>query len=431
MTPDNELESLSLAELRARARGEGLGGYSRLNKPELIKLLHEHAPPAPAPVSAPAPAAPAEPPQEEVTGYLDISKDGRGYLRGRRMIEGKHDVYVSPAQIKRFGLRNSDYIRGAVRKPKNGEKYRSLLVVTGVNDIDPENIADRPQFDTLAPVFPDRQYVLETKPHILATRIIDLACPIGRGQRGLIVSPPKAGRTTILKQIANALSQNYPNLHLMMVLMGERPEEITDIKRSVQAEVISATFDEPVEQHVRQAEMAINRGIRLAELKRDVVILLDSLTQLVRSYNLVLSPSGRLLDGGLDAAALYPVKRLFGAARKLENSGSVTIIATCLVGTGSRMDDVIYEEFKDTGNMELRLDRSLAERRIFPAIDIERSGTRRDDLLLGDEVIQKVWTMRRMIETLRANQPAVEPMLAVRERLRRTRNNAEFLASLA
>lgn len=421
MPNHNLLERRSLPELRALARDNGLSGYSRLKKHELVTLLEKHALPQ-------RTHGQSEP---EVVGFLDVTKDGRGFLRNRNMVESKSDVYVSPSQIKRLGLRNGDFVKGTARDPRNGEKFRSLLKVAVVNGIDPENTVERPRFERLTPVFPDQQFRLETKPHILAPRVIDLLCPIGRGQRGMIVSPPKTGKTTILKQIANGLAENYPGLHLMVVLIGERPEEVTDMARSVQAEVISSTFDDPVEQHVSVAEMALSRAVRLVELKRDVVVLLDSLTRLTRAYNLSLPPSGRTLSGGLDPAALYPPKRFFGAARKLENSGSLTMIATCLVDTGSRMDDVIYEEFKGTGNMELHLSRSLAERRIFPAIDISRSGTRREELLLDKETLRKVWKMRRMVEAIRTNQPGVEPFLAVRERMRRTRDNEEFLASLS
>lgn len=421
MQNHNSLERRSLPELRALARDNGLSGYSRLKKHELVTLLEKHA----------QPQVVRREDVPEVVGFLNITKDGRGFLRSRDMVESKQDVYVSPAQIKRLGLRNGDFVKGTARDPRKDEKFRSLLQVTVVNGVDPENTVERPRFERLTPVFPDQQYRLETKPHILAPRVIDMLCPIGRGQRGLIVSPPKTGKTTILKQIANGLSENYPGLHVMVVLIGERPEEITDMSRSVQAEVISSSFDAAVEQHASITEMAINRAIRLVELKRDVVILLDSLTRLTRAYNMILPPSGRTLSGGLDPAALYAPKRFFGAARKLENSGSLTIIATCLVDTGSLMDAVIYEEFKDTGNMELHLDRSLAERRIFPAIDISRSSTRREELLLDKETLQKVWTMRRMVEAIRTNQPGVEPFLAVRERLRRTRDNNEFLASLS
>jgi len=301
------------------------------------------------------------------------------------------------------------------------------LRVEAVNGLDPETAKQRPLFESLTPIFPQEMFKLETKSNILATRLLDMISPIGRGQRGLIVSPPKAGKTTILKQIANGMSTNYNDVHLMVCLIGERPEEVTDMDRSVQAEVISSTFDEPVQDHVRVAEMALARAKRLVEGGRDVVILLDSITRLSRAYNLIVPPSGRTLSGGLDPAALYPPKHFFGAARKLEEGGSLTIIATCLVDTGSRMDDVIYEEFKGTGNMELHLNRKLAERRMFPAFDIERSGTRREELLLDPETLNKVWTLRRMVSALGGGPEAAIPVL---ERLSKTRDNAEFLATL-
>ncbi|NOX62640.1 MAG: transcription termination factor Rho [Chloroflexi bacterium] len=416
MNENTPLENYTLAELRALARQEGLSGYSRLKKDELLQALKKHLER-----------------DEEIgvfTGYLDIAKDGKGYLRGYRMKESRQDVYVSPAQIKRFGLRSGDLVKGTVRKPKEGEKYRSLLQVMAVNDIHPEDAIDRPSFDKLTPIHPEQQYILETRPYILGARFIDLVAPVGRGQRGLIVSPPKAGKSTLLKQIANGVAENYPGVHVMVVLVGERPEEVTDMQRAVKADVLSSTFAEPPEQHIHVAEMALNHAVRLAELNRDVVLLLDSLTRLVRAYDMVMPPSGRTLAGGLDPAALHPAKQFFGAARKLEDGGSLTIVATCTVDAGSRLDDAIYEEFRDAANMELRLDGNLAQRRIFPAIDIDRSGTRHEELLLDEHTVQAVRKLRRMVEALRVSQPGVEPLLAVRERLRRTRTNREFLASL-
>jgi transcription termination factor Rho len=315
-----------------------------------------------------------------------------------------------------------------VRPPKESEKYYGLLKVEAVNGIDPEVAKQRPAFESLTPIFPDKQLKLETEPSILATRLLDLVAPIGRGQRGLIVSPPKAGKTTILKRIANGIIANHSDVHLMVVLIGERPEEVTDMDRSVEAEVYSSTFDDPVTSHTRVAEMALERAKRLVEGKRDVAILLDSITRLARAYNLTVTPSGRTLSGGLDPAALYPPKHFFGAARNLEEGGSLTIIATCLVDTGSRMDDVIYEEFKGTGNMELHLSRRLSDRRIFPAFEIERSGTRREELLLEPETLSKVWTMRRMLDALGSGVDSIVPVL---ERMARTRNNKEFLATLS
>ncbi len=412
----NDLASHNLKELRALARQEGLSGYSRLKKNELVGLLEDAQAKKNGKITG--------------VGYLDITRDGKGFLRSNGLASGADVIYVSQSQVRRLGLRSGDLVVGRVRKPKSGEKYHSLLKVETVNGESPSFIAKRPRFGQLTPIFPDQHIALETRPHILAPRMIDLLSPIGRGQRGLIVSPPKAGKTTILKQIANGLTNNYHDLHLMVVLIGERPEEVTDMSRSIKAEVLSSTFDDRVKEHVRVAELALNRATRLVEMNRDVVILLDSITRLARAYNMLMPPSGRTLSGGLDPAALYPSKRFFGAARNLENSGSLTIIATCLVETGSRMDDVIYEEFKGTGNMELHLNRGLAERRIYPAIDVARSGTRREELLLEKETLQQVWTMRRMVDAIRQKQPNAEPLLAIRDRLRRTRSNKEFLATL-
>ncbi len=417
-----KLESRTLAELRDMARDHNVSGYSRLKKQDLmLRLLQVQA---------------------EQAGYdfrggvLDIVDDGLGFLRSDRYMPGPDDIYVSQSQIRRFGLRTGDMVVGQVRKPKDNEKYYGLLRVEAVNGLDPEIAKRRPVFEKLTPIFPNRKLKLETSPSILATRLLDLVTPIGRGQRGLIVSPPKAGKTTVLKQIANGISANYPGVHLMVALIGERPEEVTDMDRSVEAEVISSTFDEPVKNHARVAEMALERAKRLVECGRDVVILLDSITRLSRAYNLVVQPSGRTLSGGIDPAALYPPKRFFGAARNIEEGGSLTIIATCLIDTGSRMDALIYEEFKGTGNMELHLSRKLQERRIFPAFEIERSSTRRDELLLSRDELQRVYLMRRMIGQLMAPPPsgagydvaaATEALL---KRLRQTETNYEFLETL-
>jgi transcription termination factor Rho len=360
-------------------------------------------------------------------GVLEIVQDGIGFLRSDHLLPGPDDVYVSQSQIRRFGLRTGDMVIGQVRPPKETEKYFGLLRVEAVNGLDPEAAKKRPDFERLTPIFPDKLLRLETTRDILTTRLMDLLAPVGRGQRGLIVSPPKAGKTTVLKQIANGITANYRDLHLMVALIGERPEEVTDMDRSVAAEVISSTFDEPVTDHTRVAEMALERAKRLVEGGRDVVILLDSITRLSRAYNLVVPPSGRTLSGGIDPAALYPPKRFFGAARNIEEGGSLTIIATCLVDTGSRMDDVIYEEFKGTGNMELHLSRKLAERRVFPAFDIERSGTRREELLLEPKVLSRVWTLRRMTQAIGGGTEALEVIL---ERLPKTGNNEDFLATL-
>jgi transcription termination factor Rho len=409
----SELEDLTLDGLRELARSMEITGYTRLKKYDLImRLLRANA---------------------EQQGYifgggiLDVVQDGIGFLRSEHLLPGPDDVYVSQSQIRRFGLRTGDLVAGQVRPPKETEKYFGLLKVEAVNGLDPEEAKRRPHFEKMVPIFPDEQILLETKPSLLATRLIDLLSPIGRGQRGLIVSPPKAGKTTILKRIANGMSANYEDLHLMVVLIGERPEEVTDMDRSVDAEVISSTFDEPVQNHVRVAEMALERAKRLVEGHRDVVILLDSITRLTRAYNLTVPPSGRTLSGGIDPAALYPPKHFFGAARNIEEGGSLTIIATCLVDTGSRMDDVIYEEFKGTGNMELHLNRRLAERRIFPAIDIERSSTRAEEKQMDAETLAKVYTLRRMIDAMGGGNEAILPIL---ERLSRTRTNEEFLDTL-
>lgn len=407
-----ELETKTLSDLQEQARDLDVSGYSRLKKSDLIfRLLRANA---------------------ERQGYifgggvLEIMPDGIGFLRAPSLLPGPQDVYVSQSQIRRFGLRTGDMVIGQVRPPKESEKYFGLLRVEAVNGLDPEAAKERPNFDDLTPIFPNEMFDLETSRDILAMRLINLVAPIGRGQRGLIVSPPKAGKTTVLKQIANAITHNYNAVHLMVCLIGERPEEVTDMDRSVEAEVISSTFDEPVQAHTRVAELALERAKRLVETGRDVVILLDSITRLSRAYNLIVSPSGRSLSGGLDPVALYPPKHFFGAARKLEEGGSLTIIATCLIDTGSRMDDVIYEEFKGTGNMELHLNRKLSDRRIFPAFDIERSGTRREELLLTEDALSKVWLLRRMIAAI----GGLEAVELVLERLGKTKNNAEFLATL-
>jgi transcription termination factor Rho len=408
-----ELEPKTLEELRDMARDKDISGYSRLKKDDLIlRLLQAQA---------------EEQGFNFRGGALEIIQDGIGFLRSDHLLPGPEDVYVSQSQIRRFGLRTGDMVIGQVRPPKETEKYFGLLRVEAVNGLDPETAKKRPDFERLTPIFPEEQFVLETERRPLSTRLIDMMTPIGRGQRGLIVSPPKAGKTTVLKQIANGITANYRDIHLMVALIGERPEEVTDMDRSVAAEVISSTFDEPVQDHARVAEMALARAKRLVEGGRDVVILLDSITRLTRAYNLVVPPSGRTLSGGIDPAALYPPKRFFGAARNIEEGGSLTIIATCLIDTGSRMDDVIYEEFKGTGNMELHLNRKLAERRLFPAFDIERSGTRREELLLDEDVLARVWTLRHMIQAVGGGAEALESIL---ERLPRSANNEEFLANL-
>jgi len=417
-----KLEAKSLTELRDLAKSLDVSGYSRLKKEDLIlRLLRAKA---------------------EGQGYifgggvLDIVDENIGFLRSEHYLPGPDDVYVSQSQIRRFGLRTGDMVIGQVRPPKDSEKYFGLLRVEAVNGLDPEAAKQRPVFEKLTPIFPNQRYNLETEPSNVTTRLLDLVAPIGRGQRGLIVSPPKSGKTTVLKHIANAISTRYSDVHLMVALIGERPEEVTDVDRSVDAEVISSTFDEEPKNHVRVAEMAVARAKRLVESGRDVVILMDSMTRLARAYNLIVPSSGRTLSGGLDPAALYPPKGFFGAARKIEEGGSLTIIATCLVDTGSRMDDMVYEEFKGTGNMELHLNRRLQERRIFPAFDIERSSTRREELLLEPDTLNRVWLMRRMMGQMMAQPPGgagmdmTNAMEALIARVSRTKTNVELLAGL-
>jgi transcription termination factor Rho len=361
-------------------------------------------------------------------GVLEIvDGDGIGFLRSDNLLPGPQDVYVSQSQIRRFGLRTGDMVVGQVRPPKETERYHGLLRVEAINGLEPEAAKRRPNYERLTPIYPVKQIQLETDANILSTRMLDMLAPIGRGQRALIVSPPKAGKTTIIKQIANGITANYRDIHLMVVLIGERPEEVTDMDRSVAAEVMAATFDEQETAQTKVAEMAMARAKRLVEGGRDVVILMDSITRLTRAYNMVVPASGRTLSGGIDPAALYPPKRFFGAARNLEEGGSLTVIATCLVDTGSRMDDVIYEEFKGTGNMELHLTRKLQERRVFPSIDVERSGTRREELLLDEKSLSRVWTLRRMINAVGGGAEATELVLG---RLSKTDSNSEFLSSL-
>ncbi len=417
-----ELENTPLTGLRQRAKDLNVPGANRLKKEDLILRIQQFE---------------AEQAGLELRGgILEIMNEGIGFLRSGHYQPGPYDVYVSQSQIRRYNLRNGDLIIGHVRPPRETERHYGLLKVESVNGIDPEEAKRRPVFESLTPIFPEVRFDLETDRHTLSTRLINVVTPIGRGQRGLIVSPPKAGKTTILKQLANAVSTKYPDVHLMVALIGERPEEVTDMDRSVDAEVISSTFDEPVTSHVRYAEMVLERAKRLVEVGRHVVILMDSITRLARAYNLVVTPSGRTLSGGIDPSALYPPKRFFGAARNIEEGGSLTIIATCLIDTGSRMDDVVYEEFKGTGNMELHLSRRLQERRIFPAIDIERSSTRREELLLGPDYTQRVWLMRRMYDQMVASPPlgagldATTATEAILQRLSRTADNQEFLETL-
>ena len=365
------------------------------------------------------------------SGVLDIMTEGYGFLRQNGRRPGQGDVYVSQSQVRRFGLRTGDLVLGQVRTPKELERYYGLTRVEAVNGMDPDKARRRPHFENLTPIFPDKQMKLEAGKDNLANRMIDLLSPVGRGQRGMIVSPPKAGKTTLLKSIAAGITQNHSDAHLMVALIGERPEEVTDVKRSIKGEVFSSTFDEPVEDHCRVAELALERAKRLVEGGRDVVILHDSIPRLTRAYNLAVPSSGRTLSGGMDPVALYPPKRFFGAARNIEEGGSLTILAACLVDTGSRMDEVVYEEFKGTGNMELHLDRKLAERRTFPAIDIQRSGTRREELLLDELTLRQVWLLRRMSSMIASDSVnSAEATERIIERLSRTKDNQEFLITL-
>ena len=418
-----ELENEPLSKLLGMAKTLNIPGYNRMKKESLAMMIRE-----------------AEAQKEGIElrgGILEIMSEGIGFLRATNYRISDQDVYVSQAQLRKYDLRAGDLVIGQVRPPRESERHFGLLKVESINGLEPDaGSTRRVVFENLTPIFPEVRFDLEIEHDTLAPRLINLIAPIGRGQRGLIVSPPKAGKTTILKQIANSISTKYPDVHLIIALIGERPEEVTDMDRSVDAEVVASTFDEPVTAHVRTAELALERAKRLVEIGRHVVILMDSITRLARAYNLVVNPSGRTLSGGMDPSALYPPKRFFGAARNVEDGGSLTIIATCLVDTGSRLDDVVYEEFKGTGNMELILSRKLQERRIFPAVDIERSSTRREDLLLGPDLLQRVWLMRRMFIQMISPPPQGAGMdnsvatEAIITRMERARNNIEFLENL-
>ncbi len=416
-----EIEKKTLIELRSMAQDLNIPRPQRHKKESLILQISR---------------AMGEAEGLEVRGgVLEIMNEGIGFLRHDYRI-GPEDVYVSQAQLRRYELRSGDMVIGHVRPPRESERHYGLLKVEYVNGLTPDDAKRRPRFEQLTPIFPDKRFNLEFDPKVMSTRVINLIAPIGRGQRGMIVSPPKAGKTTILKEIANAIYSNHPDVRQIMSLIGERPEEVTDMDRSVEAEVVASTFDEPVTAHVRMAEIALERSKRLVESGLDVVILMDSLTRLARAYNLVVNPSGRTLSGGLDPSALYPPKRFFGAARNLEEGGSLSIIATALVDTGSRLDDVVFEEFKGTGNMELHLSRRLQERRTFPAIDIERSSTRREDLLLGPDILKRVWLMRRMYLQMISSPPQGAGMdtavatEAVIQQMSRAKSNLDFLETL-
>ncbi|MEW6081258.1 MAG: transcription termination factor Rho [Bacillota bacterium] len=405
-----ELEQLTLAELYKHARELEISGYSTMRKKELIFEILK--------------ARTEKDGLLFAQGLLDIMQEGYGFLRPIHYVPSREDIYVSPSQIRRFDLRTGDHISGQVRRPKDGERYFALLRVEAVNGDNPDVARERIHFDGLTPIFPDRRLKLETAREEVSTRLIDLVAPIGCGQRGLIVAPPKAGKTVLLKKIANSITVNYPDMYIMVLLIDERPEEVTDMQRSVRGEVVASTFDEVPENHIKVAEMVMERAKRLVEHKRDVIILLDSITRLGRAYNLVVPPSGRTLSGGIDPTALHKPKRFFGAARNLEEGGSLTILATALIDTGSRMDDVIYEEFKGTGNMELHLDRKLSERRIFPSIDVKRSGTRKEELLLTPGELDSLWAFRKVTN----NMGTAELAELLIERLKKTRSNKEFLS---
>ncbi len=418
-----DLEISSLFELRKMAKDLNIINSNRLKRENLIVRIAQHS------------SEPNEEGEEVRGGILEVMPEGIGFLRQNYKL-GKDDVYVSQAQIRRFDLRSGDLVIGLARPPRDSERHFGIVKVDFINGFEAESIRPRLKFENLIPIFPDQRFELETDPKILSTRLIDLIAPIGRGQRAMIVSPPKAGKTTIIKELCNAITTNNPGTYVSLVLIGERPEEVTDMDRSVDAEVVASTFDEPVTAHVRTSEIALSRAKRLVENGKDVVILMDSLTRLARAYNMSVTPSGRTLSGGMDPSALYPPKRFYGAARNIEEGGSLTIIATALVDTGSRLDDVVYEEFKGTGNMELHLSRRLQERRIFPAIDIEKSSTRREDLLISPDILQKIWVMRRMYIQMISNPPQGAGMdtsvatEAILQRLSKTKNNVEFLENL-
>ena len=362
-------------------------------------------------------------------GVLEILPDGFGFLRAPdyNYLPGPDDIYISPSQIRRFNLRTGDTVSGQIRPPKESERYFALLKVESVNFEDPEEARNKILFDNLTPLYPQEKFVLETTQDVLSARIMDLLTPIGKGQRGLIVSPPRAGKTILLQTLANSITKNHEEVILIVLLIDERPEEVTDMQRSVRGEVISSTFDEPAQRHVQVAEMVIEKAKRLVEHKKDVVILLDSITRLARAYNTVVPPSGKVLSGGVDSNALHRPKRFFGAARKMEDGGSLTIVATALMDTGSRMDEVIFEEFKGTGNMELYLDRKLSDRRVFPAIDFNRSGTRKEELLLNPDDINRIWILRKVLQPL----STIDAMEFLLEKIKDTKNNLDFLASMS
>lgn len=432
-----QLESKTLSELRETAKEMGIKSVTKYKKIELIeKILEKDREENNSKQNNKENKSNEQKPKEDyktpdeekedAEGVLEILPDGFGFLRGSNYLSTENDVYVSPSQIKRFNLKTGDKVMGITRKPKSGERFRALIYVKTVNDENPETSKKRRNFELLTPIYPEEKLTLETTQNNIATRLIDLISPIGKGQRGLIVAPPKAGKTVLLKSIANSITKNHPDVELIVLLIDERPEEVTDMRESIEGDVIYSTFDQVASHHVKVAEMVLNRAERLVEHGKDVVILLDSITRLARAYNLTISPTGRTLSGGLDPGALHGPKKFFGAARNIRQGGSLTILGTALVETGSRMDDVIFEEFKGTGNMELHLDRKLAEKRIFPAVDIYKSGTRREDLLLTEEEKSTLWTLRRQM----SNESVLEVTDKVLELLKRTKTNKEFISML-
>jgi transcription termination factor Rho len=409
-----DLKKKSITELTEMAQGLNVENVAALKKQDLIFKLLEAQTQRNGVINA--------------EGVLEILPDGFGFLRSANYnyLPGPDDIYVSPSQIRRFNLRTGDTVTGQVRPPKEGERYFALLKVDTINFDPPEAVKAKVLFDNLTPVYPTKRIWMETTPEEMSTRVLDLLIPLGKGQRGLIVSPPRTGKTVLLQKIANAITKNHPEIYLIVLLIDERPEEVTDMQRSVKGEVVSSTFDEPAERHVQVAEIIIEKAKRLAEHKKDVVILLDSITRLGRAYNTIVPSSGKVLSGGVDSNALQRPKRFFGAARDIEEGGSLTIIATALVDTGSRMDEVIFEEFKGTGNMEIILERKLSDRRIFPAIDITRSGTRREELLLSEAELNKIWILRKI---LNPNNP-VEAMEFLMDKMKRTKSNKQFLEAM-
>ncbi len=410
----SELKSKKIVELNSIAKELNINGYSDLRKQELIFKILE-----------------AQTAKDGLTfskGVLEVLPDGYGFLRSAdyNYLPSPDDIYVSPSQIKKFLLRTGDFVSGQVRPPKEGERFFALLRVEAVNGLDPDAIRERTLFDNLVPVYPTKKMVLESVPGEYSVRIMDILTPVGKGQRGLIVSPPKSGKTVLLQKIANSITRNHPEIKLIILLIDERPEEVTDMERSVKGEVISSTFDEPAERHVQVADMVIEKAKRMVEANEDVVILLDSITRLARAHNIVVPHSGRILSGGVDSNALHKPKRFFGAARNTEDGGSLTILATALIDTGSRMDDVIFEEFKGTGNMEIVLNRDLSDRRIFPAIEVNRSGTRREELLMKEDELSKVWILRKILSDF----SPVEAMEFLLDKMRGTKTNKEFLNNM-